>query len=698
LIRVNAQGARYPITVDPFFQQAKLIASDGAANLAFGVSVAASGDTIVVGEIGGAGAAYVFVKPAGGWASGTETAKLTASDASAGSSFGFDVAVSGDTVVVAAPTATVGGNFEQGAVYVFGKPAGGWSGNLTENAKLTASHGAAYGLLGQTVDVSGDTVVAATNQGPADYVFVKPAGGWASETETAVLTDSDTSPYGSLGQHVAISGDTIVASAEGATVGSNHGQGAAYVFVKPAGGWASGTETAKLTNSDGTAFNAFGNAVAISGDTIVVGANQFPPNAAYVFVKPAGGWSGNLTENAKLTLSAGEATQESFPSSVAVSGDTVVAGAVNAGPLHISTDIWQGAAYVFAKPAGGWASETETQKLTAADATGSDQLGGSVGISADTIVVGDASKTVSGNADQGAAYVFAPDTTAPTTMISLSPASPNGSNGWYRSSVHATVSASDDSGGSGVAETRCVLDPTTPPASFDDLPADCAYTGAGMDVTTNGTHTLYAASEDNVGNKEAIESVSFKIDQTPPTVTCGTTPVFALGGPGGNVSATVTDAPSGPAASPVLAAVTSADTATAGPGTKALTGFDNAGNQTTVNCPYTVGYQFLGFFSPLPRQYVNASSTVSVKFALADITGTRISDAQAQAIAAACNARILFTALTPSPNCFSYDPTGKQFVFNLRTPRGVTGLATITAEVFSGATVLNIASTQINLR
>ena len=71
---------------------------------------------------------------------------------------------------------------------------------------------------------------------------------------------------------------------------------------------------------------------------------------------------------------------------------------------------------------------------------------------------------------------------------------------------------------------------------------------------------------------------------------------------------------------------------------------------------------------------------------------------RSRAHAAACNARILFTALTPSPNCFSYDPTGKQFVFNLRTPRGVTGLATITAEVFSGATVLNIASTQINLR
>ena len=108
--------------------------------------MAVSGDKIVVGASAdgrhnAAGAAYVFVKPAGGWASETEAAKLTASDGAA-STLGNSVAVSGDTVVAGAPSATVNGNIEQGAAYVFVKPAGGWA-NETEAAKLTASDGAA---------------------------------------------------------------------------------------------------------------------------------------------------------------------------------------------------------------------------------------------------------------------------------------------------------------------------------------------------------------------------------------------------------------------------------------------------------------------------------------------------------------------------------------------------------------------------
>jgi len=699
LIEVEAQGARYPLRIDPFFQAAKLTASDGAASDSFGDRVAVSGDTIVVGSRSSfPEAAYVFTKPASGWSSATETAKLTASDGTPSDSFGSSVAISGDTIVVGADTATVNGQQEDGAAYVFVKPSGGWV-SATETAKLTASDGRAFDLFGWSVGVSGDTVVVMPKSFAAPptsevYVFVKPSGGWVSGTETAKLTASD----GALldGDEVAVSGDTVVAGASTADAG----RGAAYVFVKPAGGWANGTETAKLTASDAPLNYTFGRAVAISGAAIVVGDPEDGgfvlggPGAAYVFVKPIGGWVSG-TETAKLTASDG-VVLDGLGAAVGISGGTIVAGAPGAGP-HIG-DFSQGAAYAFVMPPAGWANGTETAKLVPADAQGNWFVGNGVAAYGDTIVVGAPGATVSTNPNQGASYVFVNDSTPPMTTIGLAPSSPNGSGGWYTSPVHATVSAVDNTGGSGLAETRCVLDPATPPASFDDLPAGCAYTGAGMDVTTDGTHTLYAASKDNVGNKESIESVSFKIDQTPPTVTCGTAPVFALGGPGGNVSATVTDAPSGPAASPVLAAVTSADTASAGPGTKSLTGFDNAGNQTTVNCPYTVGYQFLGFFSPLPRQNVNAGSTVSVKFALADNTGTRIPDAQAQAIAAACNARIFFTALTPSPNCFSYDTVGKQFVFNLRTPKGVTGLFTITAEVFSGATLVDTASTQINLR
>jgi len=116
------------------------------------------------------------------------------------------------------------------------------------------------------------------------------------------------------------------------------------------------------------------------------------------------------------------------------------------------------------------------------------------------------------------------DTIAPTTTIALGPATPNGNNGWYTTDVHVTVSATDNSGGSGVAETRCVLDPVSLPAAFDDMSAGCTYGGAGADVTTEGQHTVYAASKDNLNNEEIpVKSTSFKIDKTGPTATLGVT-------------------------------------------------------------------------------------------------------------------------------------------------------------------------------
>ena len=73
-LRVDDAGARYPLTIDPIFEDARLTASDGTANDAFGSNVAVSGDTVVVGAFGddvgsnsGQGSAYVFVRPAGGW-------------------------------------------------------------------------------------------------------------------------------------------------------------------------------------------------------------------------------------------------------------------------------------------------------------------------------------------------------------------------------------------------------------------------------------------------------------------------------------------------------------------------------------------------------------------------------------------------------------------------------------------------------
>jgi probable HAF family extracellular repeat protein len=123
--------------------------------------------------------------------------------------------------------------------------------------------------------------------------------------------------------------------------------------------------------------------------------------------------------------------------------------------------------------------------------------------------------TTAGNAEIHAAVwqvnTTPSDTTPPTSSIVLNPPRPPAKQDAYNSNVHASVSASDEAGGSGVAETRCQLDPLNPPAAFDDIPAGCAYTSPGADVTSNGRHTLYAASKDNAGNKEPPTSKSFTI-------------------------------------------------------------------------------------------------------------------------------------------------------------------------------------------
>jgi N-acetylneuraminic acid mutarotase len=84
------------------------------------------------------------------------------------------------------------------------------------------------------------------------------------------------------------------------------------------------------------------------------------------------------------------------------------------------------------------------------------------------------------------------DTTAPTTTISLSPAQPTGQNGWYTGPVTVSVSATDPDDAASTLTTRCALDPTTKPTSF----ADPQMGSCPSSVSTDGTHTLYAASQD----------------------------------------------------------------------------------------------------------------------------------------------------------------------------------------------------------
>jgi uncharacterized repeat protein (TIGR01451 family) len=485
LLQVDDEEARYPVVIDPFIQQAKLVASDPEVQDMFGHAVAVSGDTIVVTAPfnNGAGVAYVFVRPAWG-ATLTENARLIASDIPVSGSqerFGQSVAMSGDTIVVGAGFADVGANADQGSAYVFMKPTAGWSGTLTESAKLTASDGAAFDIFGVSVAIDGDTIVvgadgndvgANPNQGSA-YVFVKPASGWSGAlTENARLAASDGGRFDFLGAAVAIHGDTIVTGAPNFfdDVLQRVDLGLAYVFEKPPEGWTGDLiETVKAIPSDGVLNNWFGYSVAVSGDTVVVGAprDRFGTGAAYAFVRPATGWSGTIAHNAKMMITPSLVIGLGF--STAVTGDTVV----------VTGDIGAGA-WVFEMPAGGWSGTvTEPDAVTASDHVPDDGFGHSVAMGGKILVVGAPYRDFR----KGAAYVFS----GHEADLSVSKAaSPDPVIAGGNLTYAITVANNGPDSADNVALT-------------DDLPPDlilvsCSATGGGVCGGTGNNRTVTFAS------------------------------------------------------------------------------------------------------------------------------------------------------------------------------------------------------------
>ena len=428
-IAVADRGAVYPVHIDPFVQQAELTASDGAVDDVLGAALAMDGDTIVaaapnktVGTNPGQGALYVFVKPSSGWADTHQTAKLTSSD---GTALG-GVAVAGDTIVAGAPGKQLGANQDQGAAYVFVRPADGWR-DGTQTAVLTAADGGAEDRLGSGVAMSGDTIVAGApgrNSGRgAGYVFVKPRSGWKDGTQTAVLSALGGAAQDSVGliNSVAIFADTIALGGSNHTVGDHTNQGLAYVYVKPDAGWTNATQNVTLSSTDGGAGDLFGFAVAVSADTVVVGAphhmiGRRGSGAAYVFTEPPFGWLQRATdtETAELTPSDG-ATDDRFGAQLGISGSTVFAGSF----LHqVGPNPAQGAAYVFIRPGFVWSDETENGQLTAADGSARNGFSDTVAASGNLVVAGAPARTIGQNLGQGAVYLFG----VPPTITIATPA------------------------------------------------------------------------------------------------------------------------------------------------------------------------------------------------------------------------------------------------------------------------------------
>jgi hypothetical protein len=323
-----------------YCQQAELTGSDTAAGDDFGFSVALSalGTTALVGAYQHnkfTGAAYVFTLQGGTW---SQTAELTASDATADDEFGISVALSalGTTALVGAfERHSEAGAAQAGAAYVFRLQGGTWS----QTAELTDPDGAAEDFFGRSVALSalGTTALVGAygvnSFTGAAYVYTLQGGTWS---QTGELTASDATAGNALGISVALSalGNTALVG----SFASNSFTGAAYVFRLQGGTW---SQTAELTASDATAYDQFGWSVALSalGTTALVGAYGVnTTGAAYVFTLQGGTWS----QTAELTAS--DATEGGeFGISVALSalGTTTLVGGTYAASSA------GGAAYVF---------------------------------------------------------------------------------------------------------------------------------------------------------------------------------------------------------------------------------------------------------------------------------------------------------------------------------------------------------------
>ncbi|MEI7813783.1 MAG: FG-GAP repeat protein, partial [Coriobacteriia bacterium] len=287
-------GAQVALAATPAFQygaqeMAKLSTAHGGPNDMLGWSVAVSGDTAVIGSPNDAdmgsrsGAAFVYTRSNGVW---TQQAKLHSSHPLADDQFGWSVAISGDTAVVSAYAESAGGVAQAGYVYVFTRSNGVW----TQQAELANPSPVRYDFFGESVALSGDTVVIGmtqqNNNNGAAYVFTRSGTTW---TQRAELTASDGASGDRFGGSVALSGDTVVIGARYA----NGGKGAAYVFTGSGATW---TQQTKFIDSAGVSGDDFGVSVALSGDTVVIGAPiddgvGLLTGSAFVFTRTGTAWT-----------------------------------------------------------------------------------------------------------------------------------------------------------------------------------------------------------------------------------------------------------------------------------------------------------------------------------------------------------------------------------------------------------------------
>jgi len=329
------------------FTEFRLTTGDAVANAQYGRSVAIDGDLVAVG-MGGDGAigsVFLYKRQGMGYVPEAELVypdvipDTCPGDFGNCSEFGRTVAIQGNTVFVGARFAPVG-NLKAGAVYVFRKHGDLWQ----YEDKIVSPDPETGDNFGRALAVQGSLLVVTARKSSLEegsaYVFVYKGGSWIPQ---ATLEASDPTPGAYFGQSVGIQGDVIAIGARNANPNS---AGGFYLFGKSGDGW---MEITKITPSDGQIDDQYGFAIVISGDTIVVGSRRsdlsaLKTNTGAAYVYSLKGESVDLVT--KLTASDASKGDE-FGQSVAIAGEVIAVGAWK-------DDNKQGSLYLFRLTGGQW--------------------------------------------------------------------------------------------------------------------------------------------------------------------------------------------------------------------------------------------------------------------------------------------------------------------------------------------------------
>lgn len=321
--------------------------------------------------------------------------------------FGASAAISGDYAVVGAPLADLNGKEDCGAAYIFKREGSGWR----RQAKLSAGTGLPWDYFGSSVAISGDTVIVGASYAEVDglytagaaYIFKRQNESWV---EQARLSSTNPAAGEYFGHSVAISGNHAMVGVD--TSNDNLYNPKVYIYHFDGTTW---IPRAQLSPSDPESYWHFGNSVSINGDYAAVGApyNFISGDQGSVYLYE---YDGFAWQEKNILTASDAGSHDHFGTSVSISGDYLIAGAINhdlaepdgeegeGGTLMVDD---AGAAYIFKRGPDGWFEES---KLVAGDAADRLKFGLSVAVNGEYALVGADHNFNNGANNLSANYLF----------------------------------------------------------------------------------------------------------------------------------------------------------------------------------------------------------------------------------------------------------------------------------------------------